>query len=60
MKKIGILPPVAPVSSAAEGAFDAFFAGKLSSDQVEALDELFPETNHWAGGAVRLTTNAVA
>ena len=49
MKKMGILPPAALVSSAAKGAFDAYFTGNLSSDQVEALDELFPATNDKAG-----------
>jgi hypothetical protein len=43
MKKMGVMSPVAPVSSAAKGAFDAFFAGNLSPDQVETLDELFQQ-----------------
>jgi hypothetical protein len=60
MRKMGILAPAAPVSSAAKGAFDAYFIGNLSPYQVEALDERFPATNHWAGGAVRPTANTVA
>ena len=56
----GIVPPAIPVSYAAKGTFDVFFTRNLSPDQVEALDELFPATNHWAGGAIRPTANAVS
>jgi hypothetical protein len=34
MKKMGILPPAAPVSSAAHNTYDTIFARNLSSEQV--------------------------
>ena len=49
MKRMGIAPPLAPVSSASKGAYDAIFVGNLTSSQVEALDELFPVANTKAG-----------
>jgi len=30
-KKMGIVPPIAPVSSAPKGAYDAIFVGNLTS-----------------------------
>jgi hypothetical protein len=48
-KKMGIVLPAAPVSSAFKGAYDAIFAGKLMSSQVAAFDELSPATNNRAG-----------
>jgi hypothetical protein len=44
MKKMGILPPAAPVLSAIQSTYDAYFTGNLSPEQVETLDELFPAT----------------
>ena len=49
MKRMGIAPLAAPVSSASKGAYDAIFPGNLTSSQVEALDELFLETNTKVG-----------
>jgi len=49
MKRMGIAPLAAPVSSASKGAYDAIFLGNLTSSQVEALDELFLATNTKAG-----------
>ena len=49
MKRMGIAPLAAPVSSASKGAYDAIFPGNLISSQVEALDELFLETNTKVG-----------
>lgn len=51
MKKMGIVLPVAPVSSASKRAYDAIFAGLMPS-HVTTLDELFPATNNRAGRRV--------
>lgn len=42
MKKMGILAPAAPASSASKRAYDAVFARNLSPSHITALDELFP------------------
>ena len=49
MKRMGIAPPAAPVSSASDRAFNTMFGGNLTSSEVEALDELFPATNNRSG-----------
>ena len=49
IKRMGITLPPAPVSSASKGAYNAIFAGNLTTSQVEALDELFLETNTKVG-----------
>ena len=49
MQRMGIAPPAAPMSSASKGAYDAIFAGNLTSSHVAALDELFPAINSMAG-----------
>ena len=49
MKRMGIVPLGAPVSSASKEAYDVIFSGNLTSSQVEALDELFLATNTKAG-----------
>ena len=49
MKKMGVAPPVAPVSSVYKLAYDAIFVGNLTSSHVATLDELFPATNSRAG-----------
>jgi hypothetical protein len=51
MKKMGILPLAAPVSSTAQNMYDTIFAGNLSSEQVGALDKLFLVTEPWGLGA---------
>ena len=45
MKRMGVLPPTAPMSSGPKRAYEAIFAGKLTPEQVVALDELFPAAN---------------
>ena len=49
MHRMGIALPAAPVSSVSKGAYDAIFAGNLTSSQVEALDKLFLAANTKAG-----------
>jgi hypothetical protein len=50
MKKMGILPLAAPVLSAAQNMYDTIFARNLSSEQVGALDKLFPIIKPWGLG----------
>jgi hypothetical protein len=52
MQKMGIVPPVAPVSSVSKGIYDAIFGGNLMLSHVVALDELFLVTNNRAGRRV--------
>jgi hypothetical protein len=49
MKKMGIVPPAAPISSVSKEAYDAIYTGNLTSSQVEAFDSLFPATNKRVG-----------
>jgi hypothetical protein len=42
MKRMRILEPLAPPSSAAKRSYDSYFKGDLSTADVEALYELFP------------------
>ena len=58
MKKMGILAPSAPISSAAKRSYDSYFQGTLSEANVEALDALFPASRAMAGGAARSGTLA--
>jgi hypothetical protein len=53
MKKMGVLPPSAPVSSVAKRSYDGIFTGKLTTSQVAALDELFPVSKCKSGRAAR-------
>jgi hypothetical protein len=41
-KKLGLLEPLAPSSSASKRFYESYFKGDLSTAEVEALDELFP------------------
>ena len=52
MKKMGIMPPAAPVLSASKRAYNAIFAANLTPSHVIALDELFLATNNRAGRLV--------
>jgi hypothetical protein len=58
MKKMGILAPSTPISSAAKRSYDLYFQGTLSEANVEALDELFLASGVMAGGAARSGTLA--
>jgi hypothetical protein len=40
-KKLGLLEPSAPPSSAPKRSYESYFKGDLSTIEVEALDELF-------------------
>ena len=51
MKKMGILAPSAPISSADKRSYDSYFQGTLSKANIEALDALFPASWVMAGGA---------
>jgi len=42
MKKMGVQPPNAPVSSAAKRSYESIFKGNMSLTQAAAFDELFP------------------
>lgn len=53
MRRMGVMPPAAPPSSAAKHSNKAYFQGPLAPDQVEALDALFPAASNRAGGATR-------
>jgi hypothetical protein len=41
-KKLGLLEPSAPPSSAPKRSYESYFKGDLSTTELEALDELFP------------------
>lgn len=55
MKKMGMLAPAAPPSSAGRRSYKAFFDGKLSTSDVETFNELFPATKNRTGRATRRT-----
>jgi hypothetical protein len=44
-QRLGITPPIAPVSPVPKGILDSLCSRTLSSSQVEALDALFPAYN---------------
>jgi hypothetical protein len=56
MKRMGILAPSVPISSAAKRSYNSYFEGTLSEANVEALDELFPASRAMTGGAARSGT----
>ena len=58
MKKMGIMAPSEPISSAAKRSYDSYFQGTLSEANVETLDALFPASRAMAGGAARSSTLA--
>ena len=58
MKKMGILAPSAPISSAAKRSYDSYFQGTLSEANIMALDVLFPASRAMAGGAAWSGTSA--
>ena len=57
MKRMGILAPSTPISSAAKRSYDSYFQGTLSEANIEALDELFPAYRAMTGGAARSGTS---
>ena len=59
MQKMGIVPPIGPVSSVSKGTYDAIFAGNLTLSHVAALDELFPVTNNRAGRRALFSASGV-
>jgi hypothetical protein len=56
-KRMGILAPSVPISSAAKRSYDSYFQGTLSEANIEALDELFPASNAMTSGAARSGTS---
>jgi len=56
MKKMGVQPPNAPVSSAAKRSYESIFKGNMSLTQAAAFDELFPAVQTRAGRATRRPT----
>lgn len=53
MKKMGVAPPAAPPFSVAKRSYKTYFKGPLDSNQVAALDELFPAVSNRAGRVTR-------
>lgn len=55
MKKMGVQPPNAPVSSAAKRSYESIFKGNMSLTQAAAFDELFPAVQTRAGRSQWIT-----
>lgn len=61
MKRMGMLAPSAPPSSAGRRSYKAYFdSNKLTSEDVKAFDELFPATKRRTGRTTRRTLLAAA
>jgi hypothetical protein len=60
MRKMGMAPPAGPPSAAQRQSFDDLFAGNISTDDAEALDELFPATRARSSAAARMPQTAAA
>lgn len=60
MKKMGIAPPQAPPSSAAKKSFDSLFTSKLSDNDVEVFDDMFPAARIRTGRAAKQATAVAA
>jgi hypothetical protein len=59
MQKMGIVLPVAPVSSTSKGTYDDIFVGNLTPSDVAVLDELLLATNNRASRRVLFSDGGV-